>query len=74
MLWQKEELIMTFRMYAGVRFNREISTETDAITVGGYEMYLIVACHFIQEPCGSPFCFPCGMGIYIHCGTHVRVS
>lgn len=41
MLWQKEELIMTFRMYAGVRFNREISTETDAITVGGYEMYLI---------------------------------
>lgn len=38
MLMQKEELIMTFRMYAGVRFNREISTETDAITVGGYEM------------------------------------
>ncbi len=38
------------------------------------EMYLIVACHFIQEPCGSPFCFPCGVGIYIHCGTHVRVS
>ncbi len=27
-------------------------------------MYLIVACHFIQEPCGSPFCLPCGMGIY----------
>ena len=38
------------------------------------EMYLIVACHFIQEPNGSPFCFPCGMGIHIHCGTHVRVS
>ena len=34
-------------------------------------MYLIVARHLIQEPCGSPFCFPCGMGIYIHCGTHV---
>ena len=38
------------------------------------KMYLIIACHFIQEPSGSPFCFPCGMSIYIHCGTHVRVS
>ena len=38
------------------------------------KMYLIVACHFIQEPSGSPFCFPCGMGIHIHGGTHVRVS
>ena len=38
------------------------------------KMYLIIVCHFIHEPSGSPFCFPCGMGIYIHCGTHVRVS
>ena len=37
-------------------------------------MYLIVACHLIQEPCGSPLCLPCGMGIHIHCGTYVRVS
>ncbi len=36
--------------------------------------FLCFAHNLIQEPCRSPFCFPCGVGVDVHCGTDIRVS
>lgn len=36
----KEKEVLTFRMYAGVRMNRDINPEKDYVSPGGYEMVM----------------------------------
>src|SRR5699024_2343908 len=36
--------------------------------------FLCFAHNLIQEPCRSPFCFPCGVGVDVHCRTDIRGS
>ena len=38
------------------------------------EKILRFAHNLIQEPCGSPLCFPCKVVIDVHRGAYIRVS
>lgn len=36
--------------------------------------FFLLPHNLIQEPCGSPLCFPCGVSVNIHCGTHIGMT